>query len=58
MSEQLWLQHVKVGIVGGSDLVKICEQLGGNGGDFTNSEVLLAPLLLGLTGVLCSCAGL
>jgi hypothetical protein len=27
----LSLQHVKVGIVGGSDLVKIQEQLGDNG---------------------------
>ena len=26
------VQYVKVGIVGGSDMVKICEQLGGNTG--------------------------
>ena len=25
------MQYVKVGIVGGSDLVKICEQLGSSG---------------------------
>ena len=27
------LQYIKVGIVGGSDEVKICEQLGANGKD-------------------------
>lgn len=27
----LWLQHVTVGIVGGSDFHKICEQLGSDG---------------------------
>lgn len=27
----MWLQHVTVGIVGGSDLHKIAEQLGSNG---------------------------
>lgn len=29
----LELQYIKVGIVGGSDEVKICEQLGANGKD-------------------------
>jgi hypothetical protein len=33
-------EKVSIGIVGGSDLVKILEQLGGNDGKFIGLEIL------------------